>query len=474
MDVPLALGMGIGVAMLSTAVLVLPSTSYFPLSAADFEHYCELVARCVVGATADYQGVRMVPPAWLPAWLMRWFTLIDAMAVQSFLALALCGASLYVWGLAIHGRMAGMASVLLLGAVGPVAFLGRDLSFYPVMIACSAVLAAGTAGLLRFRGVGPALMASFGGGAVLLADVRGVLFAAPLLLVAAGACALRSRGWRSALARLGLLCIPVLASWLLAHATVPAATVGLERQAYMYADQAVRDVGGEGDWLGDGGPDSGFVWGHSTPLDVPGTLWRLQGLSRSVPSIVVDHPDSGRVWERQLLPWSAPAAISLLVCLVGLARRPWRLVALLVTLAPFAVLLASALRVLPQDRHLAISFMGLPLLLGVAVAVLAGSRSKVGEPGQARGFPFRSAIVCAALLAALVGLPPSWLAHRAAWRHEMVQSEPRSILGRVARQGPLGPDHCSHALNDQRRDHPHWPSWLFPRAGTIVESDLQP
>ncbi len=471
LDPALSLALGLGIALLSTAVLVRPSTWFFPLSAADFEHYCGLVARCAAGELDGYEGVRMVAPAWLPSSLMPWLTLLDAMAVQSVLALAACGSALYLWGLAVHGRTAGIAAAIAMGAVGPVAFLGRDLSFYPVMVGCSAVLAAGTAAMLRFRGWAPALLAGVGGATLLLSDVRGMLFAAPLLALAFVACPLRARSAKQAALRLLVLATPLVASWVLAHATVPAATVGLERQAYMYAEQAVRDVGGAADWLGDEAPEQGFLWGHDTPLAVPGALWRLQSLSRSVPAAVVEHWDGERIWTRQVWPWAVPACLAALICLAGLARRPGRLAALLLTLAPFAALLAAALRVLPQDRHLSLCYVGLPLLLGVAVAILAEGSPPEVEAESPEQLPWRRLVLAAFLTSALVGVPPSWLAHRAAWRHEMVQAEPRTILGRVAREGAVESEPCSALLREQWREHPHWPSRLFPRAGRIVGDD---
>ena len=476
LDLPVALVLAVGVALLSTAVLSVHLTEYFPLSAADFDHYCDLVARVAVGDTHDYVGQRLPPPAWLPAALSSWLGLIDGLALQSFLALTATCAGLYLWGLSLHGRTAGLCAALLAGTVGPVAFLARDVSFYPVVVAASVVSAAAVAACLRFRTAWPALLAGLAAAVALLSDVRGVLFAVPLVLVGMAASAVRGKGWQSASLRVGLLLAPVVASWFVARAVVPAQTVGLERQALLYADQAVRDAGGSSEILS---PQfvqtqvhTGFVWGHTPLTKLPDTFLFSRGLLASIPPDVRDSPQNRSMRERHLQPWLVPGLVAGILALLGLARRRWRLMALLVSAAPFVSMLWATGQVLPQERHLATGLAVIPLLLGLGVAVLAeGSPSPSGSlAGGTRGgaFPWRRWVLFAALVSVMLGFPPSWLGFEAGWRKGIVQSEPRTILQHVSDGKTRGEGHCTQALEQHRHEH-WWPSRLYPRAARVLD-----
>lgn len=470
-DLPLGLGAALTAATLSTALLSVHLTEYYPLSAADFDHYCELVARVAAGDALPSPGVRLPPPAWLPAALSGGLGLIDGLALQSFLALvATCG-GLYLWGLAVHGRTAGLCAALLAGTVGPVGFLARDLSFYPVVVGSSVLLAAAVAASLRFRVAWPSSLAGLAAAVVLLADVRGVLFAVPLVSLGLVAALVRGRGWRGCGLRVGLLLLPVVASWFVAAAVVPEQTVGLERQAVLYADQGVRDAGGSPGLLAseqaETQRDTGFVWGVAPIRDLPGTFLFSSRLLGRIPPDLRDSPQNRQLRQRHLLPWALPALLAFAVALVGLARRPWRLAALVLCAAPFASMLWATGQVLPQERHLATGLAVLPLLLGVGVAVLAEGAPGAANPGGGGPWPWRRALLLVGLLVAMLGLPPSWLDHQAGWRRGIVQSEPRTLLQRVFTEGP-GPDHCSQALGE-RREEPWWPSRLYPRARMVLD-----
>jgi hypothetical protein len=472
LDLPLGLGAGLGVALLSTALLSVHLTEYYPLSAADFDHYCELVARVAAGEALPSPGVRLPPPAWLPAALSGTLGLIDGLALQSFLALvATCG-GLYLWGLAVHGRTAGLCAALLVGTVGPVGFLARDISFYPVVVGSSVLLAAAVAASLRFRALWPPLLAGLAAAVTLLADVRGVLFAAPLVGLGLAAALARGRGWRGRSLRVVLLLVPVVASWFVAAAVVPEQTIGLERQAVLYADQAVRDAGGSPHILARQQAETqrhpGFVWGVSAPADLPGTFLFSSRLLQGIPAEVRDSPQNVQHRQRHLMPWALPALLAFAVALSGLARRPWRLAALVLSAAPFASMLWATGQVLPQERHLATGLAVLPLLLGVGVAVLAeGPPRRPSGDGGWPPWPWKRALLLVALLVAMLGAPPSWLDHQAGWRRGIVQSEPRTMLQRV-HEGGAGAERCSQALGEHR-DEPWWPSRLYPRARMVID-----
>mgnify|MGYP007066194142 FL=1 len=461
-------------ALLCTALLSQALTEYFPLSAADFDHYCGLVGRVAEGNLQSEPGVRMPAPAWLPAAASHSLGLIDGLALQSFLALVATCAGLYLWGLTLRGRLAGTLAALLAGTIGPLAFLARDLSFYPVVVAGSVVLAAAVVASVRFRGVGPSALAGVAAAVLLLADVRGVLFAAPLVGVGLAFAVLRARRWPAALLRVGLLAAPVVASWFIAHAVVPAQLTGLEAQAVMYADQALRNAGESPDLLAREQAATrhspGFVWGHASPTALPGAFLFLGRLTDRVPPAARDSQQNVELRARHLVPWAAPGLIALAICLVGLARKPWRLVALGLCAAPFLGMLWATGQVLPQERHLATGLAVLPVLLGVAAAVLAEATPPV-DAGSARPpgvLSWRQALLVGAIAAAMLGLPPSWLDYQAGWRKGIVQSEPRTLLQRVKDHRSIPSNPCTRALGQGVAD-PWWPSRLYPRARRVLD-----
>lgn len=480
-DLPLGAAAAVVVALSSTMFLSHPLTEYFPLSAADFGQYCELVARVAVGDVEQHTGVRMPGPAVLPAALIPWVGLIDGLAIQSFLALvATCG-GLYLWGLVLHGRLAGLCTVVLVGGILPLAFLSRDLSFYPVVVASSVVSAAGVASMVRFRGPSSAALTGLAVAVLLLTDVRGVLFAAPLLALSLLFSVVRARAWRFALVRLALVLAPVVASWFVARAVVPSGLTGLQMQAVMYADQAVHNAGEDSGILAPlkarAEREPGFVWGHRSPIELAATFGFLRELTARIPPAVRDSEQNRRMRADHLTPWVLPGMVSLVICVLGLWRQRWRLAALLLCIGPFLSMLWATGQVLPQERHLATGLAVLPLLMGIAVAVLAGAHAGSGGGDSApapRSHPWRYVLLVGAIAAALCGLPPTWLGHRAGWRRGIVQSEPRTVLQAVHDGGRDGGEHCSEALARGRAD-PHWPSRLYPRARRVLDgSDTQP
>ena len=474
-DLPLALVVSVAMAALCSAELSLPLTEYFPISSSDFDQYCELTARVAEGDMIDYRGVRMTAPAWLPAMASRHLGLIDGLALQSFLALVVVCGGLYLWGLALHSRLAGLCAALLVGSVGPMAFLARDLSFYPVVVAGSVALAAAVTASARFRGAWPALLVGLSACGLLLSDVRGVLFAAPLVGLGLLFALVRARTWKGALVRLGLVFFPVLLSWFVAGAVVPQGTTGLERQAVMYADQAVANAGGSPSLLAQQRNttlhDSGFVWGHRSIAALPGTFLFLRQLTDRIPAEVRGSEQNQRLRARHLRPWAVPGVVALCLCLTGLGRRPWRLLSLVLSAAPFLAMLWATGQVLPQERHLATALAVLPLIMGVAVAVLAEGAPSLGPRADAparRWLPWRRALLLGAVLAGMMGWPPTWLGHWAGWRQGIVQSEPRTMLQQLSRGQSLGDSHCVRAL-ERDMDQPWWPSRFYPRAHRVLD-----
>ncbi len=471
-DAPATLGLGAGLALLFTAALVTPVADSYPLSASDFDHYCELVARVADGSMADFYSPRLPPPAWLPALLSHSVGVIDGLAIQSWLAVATCLGALYVWGFAVHGRSAGALAALVAGAVVPLAVMVRDLSFYPTLLAGVTCVGAAFAMTVRERGVWPAAALGLACGVTLLCDVRAVLYVAPVFALGLVVAPLRGTHWWGRGLRLLAVVLPVVVSWFVAGWVVSEATTGLEHQVAMYLEQAVRDAGVDPAWreqvLAPVMARPSFVWGHGSILGLPGTALALAGMGSSLPQELVSAPSTELIRREYVNPWLIPGAIAVVVVIVGLARRPWRLLALVGGALPSLAMLYSASTTLPQERHLAPALLPLPLLFGVFLAVVA-MRGPSGEPGAGPvRWPWRGPLLWLAVLLGLLGVYGSWLSPVALWRRGVIQSEPRVTLQAVWDGVPPRDDHCCKTLMRQR-DLPGWPSRLYPEARRVLQ-----
>ncbi len=466
-DLPLLLVAGLVGCAVFTGWQVEPYTRLAPLTAADFQQYCELVVRVAAGELHDYSLPRSPVAAWPPAVVAHRLGVIDALALYGLLGTAAMLMALFVWGRVLHGRLAGLVAVVLAGALGPLVVLSRDLGFYPVLVAAVAWCAAGAAACICFRGPAPALLAGSAAAVVLLLDVRGLLWALPLAALALVAAVLRARHRQGASLRVALVLAPLLLSWGIARQAIPGSMPSLEFQTWIYLEQAVRSGGVEARWrsseVGAGQPPQGFLWGHGSARELAASAAGLARLSASAPPELRRAPSVRRAREQQLLPWALPSALGLGLALLGLARRWERALALALTVAPFGAMMVAAAVTLPQARYLASALVALPLVLGVAVAALAQNPSpwrglSSGSPPR----PWRSLALLAALLAAVTGLLPGWLAPDAPWRTlDLVQGEPRATIQLVRAGGGRHGGYCARALDLERQRYPWWPSRLY-------------
>ena len=215
----------------------------YPITSSDFAQYCQIVDVLAHGDPSTLMTSRSVIAGWLPAAVVDSVGLIDALAISALLgSMVICG-SLYLWGRVVWGPTAGVAAVVLTGAMGPLAILPRDISFYTAIVACSVLAAAGVAATFRFRGPAPAALAGTGIALGLLMDVRGVVWAVALVGPAMVAAAMRARGVRGAALRCALIVVPIVASWWVARSAFPEHTASLEGQAWNHVD------GGEALWI---------------------------------------------------------------------------------------------------------------------------------------------------------------------------------------------------------------------------------
>jgi hypothetical protein len=396
--------------------------------------------------------------ALLPATVLSWpLGVLGGLQAAAVLSVGVTGAALFLWGRALHGRTAGVAAAALALAFGPWVLNTRHLTSYPALGACFALAAA--AGAVAARGRTPLALAIGGAGAglALLADARGLIFALPVLALTLAA-ALRSplREWPP---RLAAVLAPVLVSYGLGALCYSEGAYSLEQQVDVRPLFHRAGMSGpiyEPPWEV---PD-GFVWGRSSPLRIGATLGFLWQQSRIPPP---EHDWSG-VPSPALRPavvgsWLPLLSVALALALVGLARRPWRLIALLATGAPFAAALRGAATMVEvEPRFLAHGWTGGALVLGLALAVAVdGLLRRPPPPGGSAPSPLplqrvlaRAGIVAAVLLLLVTGLLPSWFGPRAGWRHRW-----RSTVGEVhlAMSGQLPAGEPEHVLAMHRTCH---------------------
>jgi hypothetical protein len=284
-------------------------------------------------------------------------------------------------------------------------------------------------------------------------DVRGVVWAVALIGPAVAAAALRARGARGAALRCALIVVPIVASWWVARSAFPEHTASLEGQAWNHVDEAVRRTGTVDQWsMADARHRSarGFVWGRSSPVELPAAMGFLVELARSVPDPVRGDEELGKVWRQEGRPWVAPTLLALVLSCVALVRRPWRIAALLCSTLPFLATLHNTVNTLPQLRYLATGMIAMPAILGVGFAAVSAvklSRKGAADP-EAGGVPWRMAAALAALTVLVAVDVAGLLQSRqsASQIHDLTQSEPRRTIERVQR-GAKDSD-CERALWD--------------------------
>jgi len=418
----------------STWILPPYHLALWPLTSSDFFQYCECVGALLQDDPAGFVTQRSWFAALLPAWYARSAGVIGGLALAAATSQFVLGAALWLWGRSVHGRFAGVACVLLALTLAPLVVLSRTVTFYPEAVAAYGVCAATAAAAARFRH--PVAFAAAGGGITLalLVDVRGLYWALASLGVAGVAAV--ARPGRTTVANLALLLGPVVGSWWLARAHTDPTSPGLVRQTAKFVRHVQERLGHPP--TVDEVVDQDFLWGREPPWEVPEALRLVAGLARSIPAGSQDVPEFAAALQIHVLPWALPVAVAAVLALAGLgvgaarrARRGWQLLALVGPLVPFVAAFPQAALVLTHPRYLAVAFAGLPVVLGVGLAVV-GSREGQGLPERAR-LPVAGLL----LLGFVSGVLPSWLSPVAGWRiPQTAEQFPREFQQGLGTVGP--------------------------------------
>lgn len=126
------------------------------------------------------------------------------------------------------------------------------------------------------------------------------------------------------------------------------------------------------------------------------------------------------VQKAQVEPWLPLLMVAAAATVWSAGRRPLLLIGLVGTVAPFAVALDGAVRILAgEPRFLANAMPFVPVLIGVGFAVIArGSLARRATPASRKGAAW-AWLGVGLFLAATIGLIPSWLGPTASWRRPL-------------------------------------------------------
>ncbi len=417
---PVALGAGLAFALVSAFVLAPHHLEGSPpVAAIDFAEYCGAVASWASPEGMPGLGRRSRVAALPAALLAGPLGVVDGLLAAALLCTVGLGAAMYAWGAALGGRLAGLLSVTAALAASPLVLTPRLLNFYPLFATCFTAAAAGVTAALVRPSPGRIALGAVLVGACLVVDVRGVVWAAPMLLGLVVA-ALHCPDRRPCVLSLAATTLALSVSWVTARWAWPAGTaLTLEQQADVASIMAVRGSQSHHfDPVVLGAQPEGFLWGHSSPLEWPATARFLleQGLSAPPAEVLAAHHLESHAFDVQAAPWLWVGGVGLAATVLLLARRPRALLAVLLTVAPF---LAGVVGMRATHevtlRFLAHLLPPVPVLVGVALAGgLAVAQRRWGlSPAHQR---LAGAGMVAALLALLLGVPPSPAGPDAAWR----------------------------------------------------------
>jgi hypothetical protein len=330
------------------------------------------------------------------------------MRVVALASTVVVGSGIFLWARALGGSLAGWASVLLAGALGPLTHLPRMLTLYPLMIASIVLAAAAVAHLLTDGRARAAGLAGLALGWLCLVDARGVVFAAFFTL--AGLLVLRGRAPRVA------LLAPLAVAWALGSFAYPGGATPLSTQldstrvvqlARMVGDASIppppppaRED-----------PADAFVFGM-TPLHlVPARLWDLARTDGSVPAGVV-RPSAEARFSRHILPLVPVAGGAVFLALWGLRRERRRLAVATLLWVPFAVGLSKVLalsQLETEARFYTLLMPALAVMLGLAWPALLELGAKLSTASWALRWSRWWSVQLAVLTLVLMGWVPSAL-----------------------------------------------------------------
>ncbi len=426
------------------------------LTTADFPEYCQSVAALVWREDYFYSRNRSLLNGVIAGMFARQVGVIDGLALSSIFHTMILGSALYLWGRALGDRMAGICACLLMGAVAPLAVLPRTLSFYPQVVAVFALSGAGVLWAWRWPSPRSICMGSVAVGLCLATDLRGLAFGLAhgglLLLLAAWYWWKEGRGAKLLLILSAAWSLPIFASYVVSGRLYSDQAPGLEERMdvrKLFAERGYPEAKFQPPY----DRPSRYLWGHSSPLEIPTTLRWISEQSQLAPSNWKNRQHNSREIKDQYDSWVWPIA-GLCGVVTFLLRGQYRLLLGLVgVLVPYFAQLHTAVRLVDfHVRFLGPGMLIIPALGGVA---WAGLCQLPFSPLASRRGPawLRPSIGIVLLLALMLGIVPTWLSPVAPWRRAIMGDRQPYDLQQAATQGGMNPKliyPCLEALKDDK------------------------
>lgn len=350
-DLPIGLVLGLLWTLLCCDWLAHFHTDVNGIFYADLIEYCNGVSTpslIGIGASNKRSAFAML----LPRYFTQSVGVFDGLALGAVWGQIGIGALFYWWGILIGGRRMGISVLLLACVAAPITFISRILSSYPAMSLCFVAGATGTMGGIKSRRTFPMFLAGIGLSMTLLADTRGIVWALPWMGGLLGSIALRGTLWNKSLRTLAL-CIPLYISHIYASNFYVFDAIGLEAQVDIRPSLY--------HWLRIYPPPyeytSNYTWGMAPLTDLPKTLLFLWEQTKLV--VPPSERDAGLVLGRAIAKfyWDW-AVLGMGVTAICFIKKPWRLIAVVISVTPFVMTFHGALTML--EEHIRFYIQTLP------------------------------------------------------------------------------------------------------------------
>lgn len=434
-----------------------------PYLVSDFHDYCLTLRMQSAGNIDQLTRSRGMWAAAIPSALVSRLGVVDSLAWGGVLGTGGIAAGLYLWGRAVHGRMAGVCAALSMAVIPELATFSRTLSFYPEITAGLALATGMTATALRFPRWSTFLLGGMGVGLALLIDLRGLVWG----LGCGGLLVIHcfTGKTRLIIPRLAMLAAMVWGAWTLAPTAyqpqMDPLEVHIDLQKRLEDNQVPVPEGFPR-------PQSTYVWGQTPLLDIPQTLLQLQQQRELLPVALRDARGGAENRRRRVTPWR-PVVLWMTLCVgIGLLRgskrnlRAW----ILLTLSlPWLASLQGAIDVQRSfPRFLGAAYPVLALWLGVAMASLV-TWSHTLSPRWSNAHHLRAfgGLLIAFLL--VFGSIPSMLSIDAPWKSRLIASNIAFEEARDWMDGAPLPgrrqQQCLEALQQDEAEGHSWRGTLF-------------
>ncbi len=406
------------------------------LVASDYTRYCDCVGVVRDGVFDRYVRIHSILPALLPGVLSTHFGVLDGLLYTSMFATFLAIIGLYAWGYALGGRLSGILSALFFAAIAPLSVIVRQPTFYPEITAVFIWTMASTALAVRHATPASFFLSGCSIALSLLIDLRGLLWAAPVLIINLSVYVyelVRPRwcGVRYRMLMIFAFVIPIFLSFPAGRLVYLPGTTPLERQVAISIEDQAR-------WLGIehyGGRaytaqfrHGGYVWGWSSPRSWVGAVLSVKkqrdDLVDSLRNIPAEEVTKvGTVWSRHVSPFLGILSASLIVIFIYGFRDKRSLLAVVASMSIPLLMIVESAQFLVMVRYIQSPIAVVPVIIGVAIARFV-SGGVVLEPdllGPALWKAWlRPAFVVVSCVLLVTGAVDSYVSPRAAWRVPLV------------------------------------------------------